>query len=41
MKQQSPNQNKIDTCGAPVYAPDYSATVVIAKMSTLCHEHSI
>ena len=31
---KSPNQNRVDTYETPVFAPDYSATVLAAKMST-------
>ncbi len=32
-------KNKVDTYGAPVFAPDYGATVLAAKMSTNSHQH--
>ncbi len=28
MKPQSPQENRVDTYGAPIFAPDYSATVL-------------
>jgi hypothetical protein len=31
----------VDTHGAPVFAPDYSATVLAAKMCINSQEHSI
>jgi hypothetical protein len=34
-------KNEVDPCGAPVFAPDYSATVLAAKMCTNSNEHSI
>jgi hypothetical protein len=32
---------KAHTFGAPVLAPDYSDSVLVVKMRTNCHEHSI
>ncbi len=40
-KLQSPMQNRADIYGAPVFAPDYSATILVVKMWTNNHEHSI
>ncbi len=34
-------KNKLDTCGTPVFAPDYSATVLAAKMFTNSNDHSM
>ncbi len=35
-------KNKVDTYGAPIFAPDYSsATVLAAKMCTKSNDHSI
>jgi len=34
-------KNEVDTYGAPVFAPDYSATVLVAKMCTNANEHSM
>jgi hypothetical protein len=34
-------KNEVDTCGAPVFAPDYSTTVLAAKMCTNSTEHSM
>jgi len=34
-------KNEEDTYGAPVFAPDYSAAVLAAKMCTNSHEHSM
>jgi hypothetical protein len=34
-------KNKVDTCEAPVFVPDYSTTVLAAKICTTSHEHSI
>ncbi len=34
-------KNKEDTCGASVFAPDYSATVLAAKMFTNFHKDSM
>jgi hypothetical protein len=34
MKPESKGKNKVDTYGTPVFAPDYSATVLAAKMYT-------
>jgi len=31
----------VDTPGEPDFAPDYNVTVLVAKMSTNSHEHSI
>jgi len=36
-----PGQNRVDTYGAPVFAPDYSITVLVAEMCTNHLEHSI
>ncbi len=33
-------KNKPDTYWAPIFAPDYSATVLAAKMCTNSNEHS-
>jgi len=33
--------NVVDTYGAPVFAPDYSATVLAAKMCTNSNEQSM
>ncbi len=41
IKPQSPKQNRVDTYEAPVFAPDYSTTVLVAKIYTDHHEHSI
>jgi hypothetical protein len=38
---QSPNHNRVDTYGASAFAPDYSATILLAKMCTNHHEHFI
>jgi len=35
------SKNSVDTYEAPVFAPDYMATVLVAKMFTYHHEHSI
>jgi hypothetical protein len=32
-------KNKVDTYGAQVFAPDYSATVLAAKMCTHSNQH--
>jgi hypothetical protein len=32
-------QNKVDTYGAPVFAPDYNTTVLAAKMCTNSNEN--
>ncbi len=37
-KPQSPNENG-DAFGELVVAPDYSATVLAAKLSSISHEH--
>jgi len=34
-------KNEVDTYEAPAFAPDHSATVLIAQMCTYTHEHSI
>jgi hypothetical protein len=34
-------KNKVDTFGAPVFASDYSATVLAAKICINSHEHSM
>jgi hypothetical protein len=34
-------KNEVDIYGAPVFAPDYSATVLAAKMCTNANEHSM
>jgi hypothetical protein len=39
-KTQSLRKNEEDTYGAPVFAPDYSATTLEAKMCTKSNEHS-
>jgi hypothetical protein len=41
IKSQSPWENKVDTYGATLFAPDYSANVLAAKMCTNSHKHSI
>ncbi len=35
------SKKRVDTCGAPVFAPGYSATVLVAEMCTNHSEHSI
>ncbi len=40
IKPQSPEENKEDTYVALVFAPDHSATVVLAQMWTNSNEHS-
>jgi hypothetical protein len=34
-------KNEVDNNGAPVFAPDYSATALVAKMCTNSNEHSM
>jgi hypothetical protein len=34
-------KNEVDTYGATVFAPDYSATVLAAKMCSNFNEHSL
>ena len=34
IKPQSPQKNKVDTYATPVFTPDYSTTVLEAKMCT-------
>jgi hypothetical protein len=34
-------ENKVDTYGTSVFAPDYSITVLSAKMCTNSNEHSM
>jgi hypothetical protein len=41
IKPESPLQIKVDTYLAPIFAPDHSADVLVAKMCTNQHEHSI
>jgi hypothetical protein len=36
-----PMKNNVDTYGAPVFAPDFSATVLAAKIFTDSDEHSM
>jgi hypothetical protein len=36
-----PKKNKIDTYEAPVFAVDYSGTVLVAKICTNSNEHSM
>jgi len=36
-----PRSKEVDTYGAQVFAPDYSATVLAAKMCTNTNEHSM
>jgi hypothetical protein len=33
--------NKVDTFGAPVFAPDYGASVLAAETCTNSHDHSV
>ncbi len=40
IKPQSP-MKKVDTYRTPVYAPDYIATFLAAKISTNTHVHTI
>jgi hypothetical protein len=35
------SKRKVDTHGAPVFATDYSTTVVATEMCTIHYEHSI
>ncbi len=39
--QGGPKKNAEHTFGAPVFAPDYSATILVAKMCANSNEHSM
>jgi hypothetical protein len=41
LNQRVPRKNEVETYGAPVFAPDYSTTVLGAKMCTDSNEHSL
>jgi hypothetical protein len=34
-------KHRVDTCGASVFEPEHNATVLVAKMCSIYHEHSI
>jgi hypothetical protein len=41
IKPQSPKENEVITYGAPVFAPDYSGTLLAADMCNNFNEHSM
>lgn len=41
IKLESSLQISVDTYGTPIFAPDHSAGVLVAKICTNQHEHSI
>ncbi len=41
MMPQSLKQNRVDTNVAPVFAPDWSAAILVTESSTNFHEQSI